>query len=83
MISSRDQLISLLSQVSLRPDVQVLSDQDNLFHLGVIDSIAIIQLVTLMESQFGLAFDFKDLDTNNFRDLESMQEMLRSKYQVK
>lgn len=83
MISNREQIVSLLSQVSLRPDVQVISDQDNLFHTGIIDSIAIVQLVTLMESQFSITFDFKDLDVNNFRDIESIQEMLKTKYGVK
>ena len=83
MISNREQIVSLLSQVSLRPDVQIIGNQDNLFHTGIIDSIAIVQLVTLMESQFSITFDFKDLDVNNFRDIESIQEMLKTKYGVK
>lgn len=72
----------LISSVCLDQDLQDITHADDLFDRGVLDSISIVQLVTKFEEKFDISFDFKDLTRDNFRTIESVGNLLATKYGV-
>ena len=72
----------IVSQVSLGNNADTLKTNDDLFALGILDSIAIVQLVTLLESKFGFRFDFADLAVLNFKTLNAIESLLSQKYRI-
>ena len=49
--------------------VTVLDDDQDLFETGVIDSLFLIQMLTFIESSFGIKVETGDLDHSHFRTL--------------
>lgn len=43
-----------------------LADEDDIFDLGVVDSLFAMQLVLFVENEFGVAAEREDLDIRNF-----------------
>jgi len=61
-----DQLDVNISQAEIDPDL-------NLFEEGLgLDSIAIVELVTLVEENFDLKFDEDDLDMEAFQNVRTL-----------
>jgi acyl carrier protein len=56
-----------------------LKDDEDIFALGFINSLAALQLVQFLEKEFGIAVEDEDLDLDNFRTLNSMDELLERK----
>jgi len=49
-----------------KPDeVRDLQNDDNLFDLGLLDSLQLVSMVVFIESEFGCALDFDDLTEEN------------------
>ena len=57
----------ILSSVNI-PD---LSDEDDLFELGIANSLFAIQLMTFIEKTFRLEVEMDDLDIENFKSLSA------------
>ena len=53
-----------------------LKEDEDIFALGFINSLAALQLVQFLEKEFGIAIEDEDLDLDNFRTLNSMDELL-------
>lgn len=56
-----------------------LKEHEDIFALGFINSLAALQLVQFLEKEFGIVIDDEDLDLDNFRTLNSMDELLERK----
>jgi acyl carrier protein len=56
-----------------------LKDDEDIFALGFINSLAALQLVQFLEKEFGITVEDEDLDLDNFRTLNSMDELLERK----
>jgi methoxymalonate biosynthesis acyl carrier protein len=56
-----------------------LTDDQNFFELGFINSLFAIQLVMFVESQFSLQLDDSDLDIDNFRSLNAIADLVERK----
>jgi len=56
-----------------------LKDDEDIFARGFINSLAALQLVQFLEKEFGIAVEDEDLDLDNFRTLNSMDELLERK----
>jgi acyl carrier protein len=56
-----------------------LKDDEDIFALGFINSLAALQLVQFLEKEFGIAVEDEDLDLDNFRTLNSMDNLLERK----
>jgi acyl carrier protein len=69
--SKRDLIREFLSDIveDWSDDV---SDDANLFSAGLLDSLAIHEMVGFLEDEFGLAFDDGDLAVDNFASVDSM-----------
>ncbi|WP_394839055.1 phosphopantetheine-binding protein [Pendulispora rubella] len=58
-----------------------LSDEDDIFSLGFVNSMFAIQLVNFVEHQFGLEIENEDMELDNFRSVRALVELVRRKTQ--
>ena len=65
----------ILQSVNL-PDID--ADID-LFEVGIVNSLFAIQLVTFLENEFDIQITVEDLDLQNFKSVNSMEEFVKSK----
>lgn len=56
-----------------------LKDDDDIFAMGFVNSLFAMQLVTFLESEFGITVEDEDLDINNFRSVSAMLRLLAEK----
>lgn len=55
---------------------QDFQDGDNVFALGLVNSLMAMQLVLFLEKEFGVKFTNQDLNLKNFRSVDAMVELL-------
>jgi acyl carrier protein len=53
--------------------------RDNLLAQGVVDSLAIVKLMLLLEERFPIRITDEDIVPENFRDIESLSRFVQSK----
>jgi acyl carrier protein len=51
-------------------------DADNIFALGLVNSLMAMQLVLFLEKDFGAKFTNQDLNLKNFRSVDAMVDLL-------
>lgn len=56
-----------------------LKDDEDIFALGFLNSLAAVQLVNFLEKEFGIAIEDEDLNVENFSTLNNMNELLERK----
>jgi methoxymalonate biosynthesis acyl carrier protein len=52
-------------------NIPELDDHENLFELGIVNSLFAVQLMTFIEKTFGLEVEIDDLDIANFESLNA------------
>ena len=57
--------------------VEVPSPHEDLFKAGILDSMTLVQLIMLLESQFGLSLSLEDLDVAVFSTTAGIAQLLR------
>ena len=60
-------------------EAKAVGDDENLFDAGVIDSFQLVMLVTFIQGEFALDFDFDELSEENFSSLSSMARFIADK----
>ena len=53
--------------------------RDNLLAQGVVDSLAIVKLILVLEERFPIRITDDDVVPENFRDIESLSRFVQSK----
>ncbi len=56
-----------------------LTDTTPLLSYGILDSIAVMQLLTYLEFTFGIEFEPRDLDRRRLDTIEQIEELVRRK----
>ncbi len=56
-----------------------LTDEENIFDLGFVNSLFAMQLVMFIEKEFGIVIDNNDLDLNNFSSINAIGEFVEKK----
>lgn len=54
-------------------------DNDNIFELGLVNSLFAMQLVNFVEQEFDITVENEDLDLVNFKDINSILSLVESK----
>jgi methoxymalonate biosynthesis acyl carrier protein len=54
-------------------------DDDDIFELGVVDSLFALQLVLFVEKEFAITAQREDLDINNFRSIAALTNFVLKK----
>ncbi|MGF1668322.1 MAG: acyl carrier protein [Acidimicrobiia bacterium] len=55
------------------------SDDSNLFAKGLLDSLAVHEVVGFLEDEFGVVFEDADLAVTNFASVDAMVAMVNGK----
>lgn len=59
-----------------------LSDDEDIFALGFVNSLLAMQLVGFVEKEFGITVEDDDLDLDNFRTINAIDQLVESKASV-
>ena len=54
-------------------------DNDNIFELGLVNSLFAMQLVNFVEQELDITLENEDLDLDNFKDINSILSLVESK----
>ncbi len=74
----RSEIRALVLRFSQQTDLQ---DSDDIFALGFVNSLFAMQLVTFIESRFGVTIEDEDLDIDNFRSVNALADLVERKRQ--
>ena len=72
----REEILEILSEIC--PDVDF-ETENELIDGGVIDSFAVIQIVTELMEHFNIFIDADDIEPENLNSLDNICEMVKSK----
>jgi acyl carrier protein len=56
-----------------------ISDEDDIFDLGIVDSMFAMQLVMFVEDEFSIVAEREDLDINNFCSISALTNFVLAK----
>jgi len=56
-----------------------LQDGDDIFELGLVNSLFAMQLVLFVEQEFDISIDGEDLDFANFRTVNAIEQLVKVK----
>lgn len=56
-----------------------IGDDEDIFALGFVNSLLAMQLVQFLEKEFGISVDDEDLDLDNFRTIQAMNDLVERK----
>jgi methoxymalonate biosynthesis acyl carrier protein len=56
-----------------------IDDDDDIFALGIVNSLFAIQLITFVESEFSISVERGDLDIDNFCSIAALTKFVRGK----
>ena len=75
--ANREQLLTFLETIRW-PDVAAasLDDGDNLVDVGLIDSLAVLQIVLFLESEFGINFASTGVDPGRLYTVSSILDLI-------
>jgi methoxymalonate biosynthesis acyl carrier protein len=76
VVNRKVKIKEFLSRFSRNHD---LGDDEDIFALGFINSLAALQLVQFLEKEFQIAIEDEDLDLDNFRTLNRIDDLLERK----
>ncbi|MDQ1159620.1 methoxymalonate biosynthesis acyl carrier protein [Sphingomonas sp. SORGH_AS 950] len=74
-MNTRERIKSYIEGVVM----QLLDDDEDIFELGLVDSLFGLQLVSFVEQEFGLEVDGDDLDIDNFCSIAALDRFVNSK----
>lgn len=72
----KDKIREFLGRYFEERDVK---DNDNIFELGLVNSLFAMQLVNFVEQEFDITVENEDLDLDNFKDINSILSLVESK----
>jgi len=70
----REKIVSILTE--LRPEFDF-NEPLNFIEEGMLDSFDVINLVTALDSEFGISIDGTDVLPDNFSSVENIEALLR------
>lgn len=79
MSNIKSEVKAFLSQSFKNYDLQ---DNEDIFALGFVNSLFAMQLVLFVESTFGVSIGNEDLELDNFRSLNAIEELVNRKQGV-
>ena len=56
-----------------------LKDSDNIFDLGFVNSLFVMQLILFVEKHFSLSVENKDLNIDNFNSIDALSNFVSNK----
>jgi len=78
-VEIRDVLREYLNEQHRGAEPLELTDTTPLLTYGILDSIAVMQLLTFLEATFGIEFGPRDLDRRRLDTIRELEELVRRK----
>lgn len=75
-VDRKDKIKQFLSKLMNNRE---LKDDEDIFALGFLNSLAAVQLVNFLEKEFGVTIEDEDLNVENFNTLNNMDAFLERK----
>lgn len=75
----REAVRDILSTVGARPDLTRVSDTDSLLASGVVDSMAMVDLVAALEARFGIRVEDTELTPEHFDTVAAIVSLVSAK----
>jgi acyl carrier protein len=69
----------VVENLALGKDAGSIGDDTSLIENGVIDSLGIFQLVSFLESGFGIRVDDAEIVLENFRTIDDIEQFVKDK----
>ncbi len=60
-------------------DEAVFSDSDNIFQMGLVNSLFAMKLLNFVEQEFAITIDDEDIEISNFSSIENIIGLLEKK----
>ena len=76
MRERKDKIKSFLSKFFRNYELR---DEDDIFAMGLVNSLLALQLVNFLQKEFSITIEDEDLDFENFRTLNDMDALLQRK----
>ncbi len=61
---------------------QEILDDDDIFQGGIVNSLLTVQLIMFIEKNFRISIDNSDINLENFRTINKIEEYIQSKKRV-
>jgi methoxymalonate biosynthesis acyl carrier protein len=61
-------------------DSVLFTDEDDIFKLGLVNSLFALELVVFLENKFSIQVGNEDLDLNNFNSLNNLERFIQKKH---
>ena len=75
-------LKGILKKMNSFSAVEQLKDEENLFSIGALDSLVLIQFVLMIEEEFKIRIDNADISYDHFSNFAKIYEMLSLKHKI-
>lgn len=62
-------------------DESTVADEDNIFEIGLVNSLFAMQLVTFIEKEFEIEITNDELDLENFKSISAITSLIENKIQ--
>ena len=80
MKATNEDLIQILSEVNRNAMSGVaLSEDEDLFKKGILDSLTIVQLIVAIEKKYSIKISGRDINYQSFTTLKSIEDLINSK----
>lgn len=74
---SETRIVELIKDVSLKHEIPPIDKSTNLFTSLILDSLAIINLIIVLEEEYSFTFDYSDFKPETFSSVENIEKLLR------
>jgi len=76
-------IVEVLKEINpSRVDESAINSSENLFEMGVLDSLTTVQVIIGLEKKFGLKISKNDIKYESFTTIEEIEKMINSKGKV-
>lgn len=72
-------VLSYLNENAEKEGVAAPQAKDDLFKLGVLDSFSLVDFVSLLEDQYSIKISDSDVNPENFRSIEVIEQYVDSR----
>lgn len=73
---THEQIIRLLAE---RVHIEAPSVDTDLMESGLLDSLTLVELMSSLEEEFGIAISFDEIELDNFRSVERITDFVRAR----
>lgn len=78
-MSIKDQIKNFISENFVTADVSLIDDTESLLDAGIIDSTSILELISFIEEEFGIAVEDDEIIPENFDSLAAIDQYIKRK----